>query len=94
MVMGRRHVASHGPGFQALRPDIKLSFDLTDSVVDLMREGYGMGIRIGEVTDPNYVAVRLYPNLNQTHPITPPTHTPYSAHPPQPSAAPPAPATA
>ena len=39
MVMGRRHVASHGPGFQALRPDIKLSFDLTDSVVDLAGEG-------------------------------------------------------
>lgn len=59
---GRRHVAPHGPGFQALHPDIKLSFNLTDSVVDLVREGYDMGIRIGEVTDPNYVAVRLYPN--------------------------------
>ncbi|MBN9697010.1 MAG: LysR family transcriptional regulator [Zoogloea sp.] len=59
---GRRHVAPHGPAFQALHPDIKLSFNLTDSVVDLVREGYDMGIRIGEVTDPNYVAVRLYPN--------------------------------
>ncbi|WP_374474507.1 LysR substrate-binding domain-containing protein [Zoogloea sp.] len=87
-------MAPHGPGFRAPHPDIKLSFDLTDSVVDLVREGSDMGIRIGEVTDPNYVAVRLYPNLNQTQPIIPPTHTPYSARPPQPSAVPPAPATA
>ncbi len=59
---GRRHVAPHGPRFQTLHPDLKLSFNLTDSVVDLVREGYDMAIRIGEVTDPNYVAVRLATN--------------------------------
>jgi DNA-binding transcriptional LysR family regulator len=59
---GRRHVAPHGPAFQALYPDLKLSFNLTDSVVDLVREGYDMSIRIGEVIDPNYVAVRLAGN--------------------------------
>lgn len=59
---GRRHVAPHGPAFQALYPDLKLSFNLTDSVVDLVREGYDMSIRIGEVTDPNYVAVKLAAN--------------------------------
>ncbi|MBS0356499.1 MAG: LysR family transcriptional regulator [Proteobacteria bacterium] len=59
---GRRHVAPHGPTFQALYPDLKLSFNLTDSVVDLVREGYDMSIRIGEVIDPNYVAVRLAGN--------------------------------
>lgn len=59
---GRRHVAPHAPAFRARYPDLKLSFNLTDSVVDLVREGYDMAIRIGEVTDPNYVAVRLFPN--------------------------------
>lgn len=59
---GRRHVAAHAPAFKARYPELKLSFNLTDSVVDLVREGYDMGIRIGEVTDPNYVAVRLFPN--------------------------------
>lgn len=59
---GRRHVAPHAPAFKARYPGLKLSFNLTDSVVDLVREGYDMAIRIGEVTDPNYVAVRLYPN--------------------------------
>ncbi len=59
---GRRHVAPHAPAFRARHPDLKLSFNLTDSVVDLVREGYDMAIRIGDVTDPNYVAVRLFPN--------------------------------
>ena len=59
---GRRHVVAHATAFKALHPELKMSFNFTDSVVDLVREGYDMGIRIGEVTDPNYVAVRLYPN--------------------------------
>lgn len=59
---GRRHVGPHAPAFKARHPDLKLSFNFTDSVIDLVREGYDMAIRIGEVADPNYVAVRLYPN--------------------------------
>ena len=59
---GRRHIAPHAPMFKAANPALKLSFNFTDSVIDLVREGYDMAIRIGEVTDPNYVAVRLFPN--------------------------------
>ena len=59
---GRRHVAPLGQTFQTLYPELQLSFNLTDSVVDLVREGYDMAIRIGEVTDPNYVAVKLASN--------------------------------
>ena len=59
---GRRHVAPHVPAFKARHPQLKLSFNFTDSVVDLVREGYDMAVRIGEVTDPNYVAVKLFPN--------------------------------
>lgn len=59
---GRLHVAPHALGFQQRFPNLKLSFNLTDSVVDLVGEGYDLGIRIGEVRDPNYVAVRLSPN--------------------------------
>ena len=59
---GRRHVAPHAAAFKALHPELKMSFNFTDSVVDLVREGYDMAIRIGEVTDPNYVALRLFPN--------------------------------
>jgi DNA-binding transcriptional LysR family regulator len=59
---GRRHVALHGPAFLAAHPQVQISFDLTDRVVDLTREGYDLGIRIGSVLDPNLVAVRLSPN--------------------------------
>lgn len=59
---GRRHIAPHAPAFQARYPELKLSFNLTDSVVDLVRQGYDMGIRIGEVSDPNYVAIKLFAN--------------------------------
>ena len=59
---GRQHVAPHVINFRKRYPELKLSFNFTDSVVDLVREGYDMALRIGEVTDPNYVAVRLFPN--------------------------------
>ncbi|WP_028241655.1 LysR family transcriptional regulator [Stutzerimonas azotifigens] len=59
---GRHHIAPHVLGFQQSYPELKLSFNFTDSVIDLIHEGYDMSIRIGEVTDPNYVAIKLYPN--------------------------------
>jgi DNA-binding transcriptional LysR family regulator len=56
---GRKHVAPHAPGFLAANAQVQISFDLTDRVVDLVREGYDMGIRIGSVLDPNLVAIKL-----------------------------------
>jgi len=59
---GRAHVAPHGPGFQRGHPQVRLSFNLTDRVVDLVREGYDLGIRIGGEIDPSYVAIKLAAN--------------------------------
>ncbi|HEV7816343.1 MAG TPA: substrate binding domain-containing protein, partial [Janthinobacterium sp.] len=59
---GRLHVAPHAPAFLAANPKVKVSFNLTDHVVDLVREGYELGIRIGGVIDPNFVAVKLASN--------------------------------
>ncbi|ANC81582.1 LysR family transcriptional regulator [Pseudomonas putida] len=59
---GRMHVAPHALAFQEQFPHMKLSFNLTDSLVDLVSENYDMSIRIGGVTDPNYVAVKLCSN--------------------------------
>lgn len=59
---GRLHVAPHALGFHRQFPHLKLSFNLTDSLVDLVGEGYDMSIRIGPVTDPNYVAIKLFSN--------------------------------
>jgi DNA-binding transcriptional LysR family regulator len=41
---------------------LQLSFNLTDRVVDLVREGYDLSIRIGGAVDPNFVAVKLASN--------------------------------
>ncbi|MDB5959009.1 MAG: LysR family transcriptional regulator, partial [Massilia sp.] len=59
---GRMHVAPHAPAFVAANPKVQVSFNLTDQVVDLVREGYDVGIRIGGVIDPNFVAVKLATN--------------------------------
>lgn len=59
---GRKHVAPHAPAFLAANPDVRISFNLTDRVVDLVREGYDLSIRIGGTIDPNFVAVKLASN--------------------------------
>ncbi|SPE32377.1 HTH-type transcriptional regulator DmlR (fragment) [Burkholderiales bacterium] len=59
---GRKHVAPHAPGFLAANPQVQVSFDLTDRVVDLVREGFDLGVRIGSAIDADLVAVRLARN--------------------------------
>ena len=59
---GRQHVAPHGSAFIKAHPQVRLSFNLSDRVVDLTREGYDLGIRIGGELDPNYVAIKLASN--------------------------------
>jgi len=59
---GRKHVAPLAPAFVADKPDLKVSFNLTDRVVDLVREGYDLSIRIGGAVDPSFVAVKLASN--------------------------------
>ena len=59
---GRRHVAPHAPRFIEANPELRMSFNLTDQVIDVVREGYDMGIRIGGHIDPNFVAIKLWPN--------------------------------
>ncbi|HSY25960.1 MAG TPA: LysR family transcriptional regulator [Burkholderiaceae bacterium] len=59
---GRKHVAPHAPAFVAANPEVQISFNLTDRVVDLVREGYDLSIRIGGAIDPNFVAVKLASN--------------------------------
>lgn len=59
---GRRHVAPHAPAFLKRHPDLRISFHLTDRVVDIVREGYDVGVRIGGAIEPNFVAVKLAAN--------------------------------
>ena len=59
---GRRHVAPLIPGFLDLHPEVPLSLDLTDRLVDLVNEGYDCAVRVGDLADSSLVSLRLADN--------------------------------
>ncbi len=59
---GRRHVAPLMPGFLARHPDVNLSLNLSDRVVDIAREGVDVAVRVGDLPDSSLVSVRLADN--------------------------------
>jgi DNA-binding transcriptional LysR family regulator len=62
---GRRHVAPLVPAFAALHPDVSLSLNLSDRVVDIVNEGFDCAIRVGDMPDSSMVSVRLADNHRQ-----------------------------
>ncbi len=59
---GRRHVAPQVPGFLARHPDVSVSLNLSDRVVDLVNEGFDCAVRVGDMPDSSLVSVRLADN--------------------------------
>jgi DNA-binding transcriptional LysR family regulator len=59
---GRRHVAPLVPRFIGLHPDVSLSLNLSDRVVDLVNEGFDCAVRVGDLPDSSLVSVRLADN--------------------------------
>ncbi|BCL76229.1 LysR family transcriptional regulator [Jeongeupia sp. HS-3] len=59
---GRRHVAPHIATFQRAHPELKVTLDLSDRLVDLLGERVDCAIRISELADSSLVAVRLAEN--------------------------------
>jgi DNA-binding transcriptional LysR family regulator len=59
---GRRHVAPLVPEFMAQHPDVSLSLNLSDRVVDIVNEGFDCAIRVGDLPDSSLVSVRLADN--------------------------------
>ena len=59
---GRRHVAPLMPGFLARHPDVSLSLNLSDRVVDIAGEGVDIAVRVGDMPDSGLVSVRLADN--------------------------------
>ena len=59
---GRRHVAPLVPGFIAQHPEVSVSLNLSDRLVDLVNEGYDCAVRVGDLPDSNLVSVRLADN--------------------------------
>ncbi len=59
---GRRHVAPLVPGFIAQHPEVSLSLNLSDRVVDIVNEGFDCAIRVGDLPDSSLVSIRLADN--------------------------------
>lgn len=59
---GRRHVAPLLPGFAAAHPELHVTLDLSDRLVDLIEERFDCAVRIGDLVDSGLVGVRLADN--------------------------------
>ena len=55
----RQHISPHLPAFLTRYPDIEIDMQLTDHFVDIIREGFDLAIRIGELEDSSLVARKL-----------------------------------
>jgi DNA-binding transcriptional LysR family regulator len=59
---GRLHIAPYIDSFLARYPEIELHVSVSDAFVDIIREGFDLAIRIGELEDSSLVARRLAPD--------------------------------
>jgi DNA-binding transcriptional LysR family regulator len=59
---GRRHVAPLVPLFRTQHPEVTLSLNLSDRVVDIAAEGYDCAVRVGDLPDSALVSMRLADN--------------------------------
>ena len=59
---GRRHVAPLVPRFRLAHPDVTISLNLSDRVVDLAGEGFDCAVRVGDLPDSSLVSVRIADN--------------------------------
>jgi len=56
---GRKHILPYLAEFRQLCPDLRLEVDMTDRLVDLVGEGYDMGIRGAPLPDSSLMARKL-----------------------------------
>src|SRR5512137_156484 len=59
---GRRHVAPLVPKFLAAHPEVSVSLNLGDRVVDIVNEGFDCAVRVGDLPDSSLISVRLADN--------------------------------
>ncbi|MBU6436504.1 MAG: LysR family transcriptional regulator, partial [Betaproteobacteria bacterium] len=59
---GRRHVGPLVPQFMRQHPDVSVSLDLSDRIVDLVNEGFDCAVRVGDLPDSSLVSIRLADN--------------------------------
>ncbi len=58
----RLHVAPYLSDFLARYPDIEFDVHLTDNFIDIIRDGFDLAIRIGELEDSSLVARKIAPD--------------------------------
>ncbi|MCV9878109.1 LysR family transcriptional regulator [Brenneria izbisi] len=61
MAFGRLHISPLIPEFLRQNPQIELHMSMDDNMVDLVGEGFDMGIRIGQLNDSSLIARQLSP---------------------------------
>jgi DNA-binding transcriptional LysR family regulator len=59
---GRRHVAPLVPRFHQMHPEVTISLNLSDRVVDVAGEAFDCAVRVGDMPDSSLVSVRLADN--------------------------------
>ncbi len=59
---GRRHVAPLVPLFVDQHPDVSVSLNLSDRLVDIVNEGFDCAVRVGDLPDSSLVSMRLADN--------------------------------
>lgn len=57
---GVRHMCAPLAQFNKLHPELEFELDLSDRVVDLIRQKFDLALRIGELSDSTMVAKRLF----------------------------------
>jgi DNA-binding transcriptional LysR family regulator len=58
----RHHIAPYLASFLNRYPNVELDIHLTDNFVDIIRDGFDLAIRIGELQDSSLVARKLAPD--------------------------------
>jgi DNA-binding transcriptional LysR family regulator len=59
---GRRHVAPLVPRFHAMHPEVTISLNLSDRVIDVAGENFDCAVRVGDLPDSSLVSLRLADN--------------------------------
>jgi DNA-binding transcriptional LysR family regulator len=59
---GRQRVAPLVPLFRARHPEVTVSLNLSDRLVDLVAEGYDCAVRVGDLPDSTLISTRLADN--------------------------------